>query len=213
MHAQLCLALFDSMDWSPPGSSVHGILQAKILEWVAIPFSRGSSWSRYQNCVFCIACWQTDSLPLSHPGSPLDRLEQWAKYIDRYRYGYGWASLVAQLVKHLPAMQETLVQFLGQEYIIYNPWRRDILPTPVFLGFPGGSVSKESNCNTGNLGSAPGLGRSPWRGHGNPLQYSCLQNPHGQGSLAGYSPWGRTESDTTEWLSTAPHMDMDTDIN
>ena len=40
---QLCLTLFDPMDCSPPGSSVHGILQARILEWVAIPFSRGSS--------------------------------------------------------------------------------------------------------------------------------------------------------------------------
>ena len=38
---------------------------------------------------------------------------------------------------------------------------------------------------------------------GNPLQYSCLENPHGQRSLAGYSSWGRKESDTTEWLSTA----------
>ena len=35
-------------------------------------------------------------------------------------------------------------------------------------------------------------------GHGNTLQYSCLENPHGQKSLEGYSPWGRTESDTTE---------------
>ena len=41
--AQLCPTLFDLMDCSPPGSSVHGILQARILEWVAIPFLRGSS--------------------------------------------------------------------------------------------------------------------------------------------------------------------------
>ena len=44
--AQLCPALCDPMDCSPPGSSVHGILQARILEWVAISFSRGSSWPR-----------------------------------------------------------------------------------------------------------------------------------------------------------------------
>ena len=44
--AQLCLTLFDSMGYSPPGSSVHGILQARILEWIAIHFSRGSSWPR-----------------------------------------------------------------------------------------------------------------------------------------------------------------------
>ena len=49
----------------------------------------------------------------------------------------------------------------------------------------------------------PGLGRSPGGGYGNPLQYSCLKNPHKQRSLAGYSPWGHRELDTTEQLSTA----------
>ena len=49
-----------------------------------------------------------------------------------------------------------------------------------------------------DAGSIPGSGRSPGRGHGNPLQYSCLENPHGQRNLADYSPWGRKESDTTE---------------
>ena len=58
MHAtslQLCLTLCDALDYSPPGSSVHGILQARILEWVAIPFSRGSSWPRDQTQVSHIA--------------------------------------------------------------------------------------------------------------------------------------------------------------
>ena len=48
---QLCPTLCDPMDCSPPASSVHGILQARILEWVAISFSRGSSQSRDQNSV------------------------------------------------------------------------------------------------------------------------------------------------------------------
>ena len=48
------------------------------------------------------------------------------------------------------------------------------------------------------MGSIPELGRSPGGGHDNPLQYSCLENPHGQRSLAGYSPQGRKELDTTE---------------
>ena len=74
------------------------------------------------------------------------------------------------------------------------------------MGFPGGSDSKESVCNAGDLDSIPGLGRSPGGGHGNPLQYSCLENPHGQRSLEGYSPWGCTESDTTERLSIHTHM-------
>ena len=71
------------------------------------------------------------------------------------------------------------------------------------MGFPGGSDGKESTCNAGDLGLIPGLERSPGGGHGNPLQYSCLENPHGQRSLAGYSPQGHKESDMTERLSTA----------
>ena len=74
-------------------------------------------------------------------------------------------------------MQETLVQFLGWE----DPLEKDRITTPVFLGFPGGSDSKESSCNAGDLGSIPGLGISPGGGHGNPLQYSCLENPMDRG--------------------------------
>ena len=71
--------------------------------------------------------------------------------------------------------------------------------TTQFAGpqFPGGSDSKKSACSAG-LGSIPGLGRPPEGRHGNTLQYSYLENPHGQRSLAGYSPWGRKESDTTK---------------
>ena len=65
-------------------------------------------------------------------------------------------------------------------------------------GFPGSLAGKESACNVGDLGSIPVLGRSPGEGHGNPLQYSCLENSHGERSLAGYSPWGCKESDTNE---------------
>ena len=70
------------------------------------------------------------------------------------------------------------------------------------LVFPGSSDGKESACNVGDLGSIPGLGRCPGRGNENPLQDSCLENPHGWRSLPGYSPRGHKESDTTEWLST-----------
>ena len=74
----------------------------------------------------------------------------------------------------------------------------NILTTGMTVGFPGALISKESACSTGDLGSIPGLERSPGGGHGNPLQYSCLENPQGQRSLVGYSPWGHKESDTTE---------------
>ena len=60
------------------------------------------------------------------------------------------------------------------------PWRR--VPTPVFLGFPGGSDGKESACSVGDLGSVTGLGRSPGGGHSNPFQYSCLENPMDRGA-------------------------------
>ena len=74
------------------------------------------------------------------------------------------------------------------------------------MDFPGGSDSKESVCNAGDLGSIPGLGRSPGGGYSNPFQYFCLENPHGQRSLVGCSPWGHKEMDTIERLST--HMSL-----
>ena len=76
---------------------------------------------------------------------------------------------------------------------------------PSFLG---DSDNKESTCNEGDLGSIPGLGRSSAEGHGNPLQYSCLDSPQGQRSLVGYNQWGRTESNRTEALSTAQEGDQ-----
>ena len=62
-------------------------------------------------------------------------------------------------------------------------------------------VVKNLPANAGDIrdaGSTPGLGRSPGEGHGNPLQYSCLENPTDKRSVVGYSPWGCAESDMTE---------------
>ena len=56
------------------------------------------------------------------------------------------------------------------------------LPTVLYLGFPGGSVGKESACSVGDLDLIPGLGRSAGGGHGNPLQYSCLENAMDRGA-------------------------------
>ena len=83
------------MDCGPPGSSLHGISQARILQWVAISFPRGSFWPRDLGCVSCIR--QEDSLPLSHQGSPTEthriknKLEMHIKlilkfYLFIYRY-------------------------------------------------------------------------------------------------------------------------------
>ena len=94
-----------------------------------------------------------------------------------------------------------------------------IWATPhIYLGFPGDSDSKESVCNAGDLGLIPGLVRSPGGGHGNPCQYPCLENPHGQRCLAGYSPWGlqrvrhswTTKHDTAQPCITNLHSYMNT---
>ena len=62
-------------------------------------------------------------------------------------------------------------------YIKKIPWRKDRLSTLVFLGFLGGTDSKESVFNAGDVGLIPGLGKFPGGRHGNPFQYSCLENP------------------------------------
>ena len=114
------------MDCSLPGSSVHGIFQARVLQWLTISFSRGSSWPR-------------DGTQVSHIAGKCFTI---------------WVIREAQ-------------------------------------------DGKESSCNTRDQDSIPGLGRSPGGGHGNPLQYSCPEKPHGQRNLVGYSPWGLKELDTT----------------
>ena len=88
---------------------------------------------------------------------------------------------------------------------IYNPlkspWRRDKLPTPVLLGFPGGSAGKEAICNVGDLDSIPGLGRSPEEGETPPTPVFWPGEFHGLHSL-----WGHKELDTTERLSLSPAL-------
>ena len=68
------------------------------------------------------------------------------------------------------------------------------------MGFPGSSNGKEFDCDAEDMGSIPGLGRSPGEGKGNPLQYSCLENSMDRGALCA-SPWGGKESDMTEQLT------------
>ena len=74
------------------------------------------------------------------------------------------------------------------------------------LELPQWLSGKESACNAEDLSWIPGLGRSHGGRYDNPLLYSSLENPHGQRSLAGYSPRSRKESDTTEQLSMHTHL-------
>ena len=109
---QLCLTLYDPMDYSPPGSSVHGILQARILEWVAMPSSRESSWPRDRNCVSCNSCNAGGFFTVEPPGNP-----PWLCERTEHSWDPDWvchrASLVSQWVKSLPAMWESRVWSLG----------------------------------------------------------------------------------------------------
>ena len=79
------------------------------------------------------------------------------------------------------------------------PWQLFIL-IDAKIGLLDNSVGKESTCNVGDLGSIPGLGRSPGEGNDYPFQYPCLENSMDR-SLSGYSPWDCKESDTAESLS------------
>ena len=130
---QSCPTLHDFMHYSPPGSSVHRLLQARILEWVVMLSSRGSSQPRDQPCIFYVSCigrwipgssWGKESAynagdPGSIPGSGRSAGEGIGSPPE-----YSWASLVSQLVKNPPAMRETWVGKI--------PWRREWLLTLVF---------------------------------------------------------------------------------
>ena len=111
--AQSHLTLCNPMQCSPPGSSVHGIFRARILEW---------PMKGYSNLLF----------------------DHWSLFL--------WKKRLRKKKKK------------GQRFC-YS------------MGFPGGSEVKVSASNAGDLGSIPRLGRSPGEGNGNPLQYSCLENP------------------------------------
>ena len=89
----------------------------------------------------------------------------------------------------------------SDRHLDFKKWWQVFLLDPSFgdMGFSGGSDGEESSCNAGDWGSIPGLGRFLGGGHGNPLQYCCLENSHGHRSLAGYSPWGRKES--IDWVT------------
>ena len=79
--------------------------------------------------------------------------------------------------------------------------KREIHKLYQIRGFPGGSDSKESDCNAGDPGSIPGLRRCPWRREWQPTPVFLPGEFHGQRSLVGYSPWNHKELDTTEELT------------
>ena len=190
-HVSCSVVSNSATSWTvarPPGFSVHGILQARILEWVAIPFSRGSYQPRDQTQVSCTAgrfftIWATREAPewqvlkyspiqlpppikdsntsLSHTQHTQIYIKGRRKFDKRYVKG---KVLFVNL-----EMEET-------------DWEKK----PVLTGI-------ENQKKTDNI---------IWGRHGNPFQYSCLENPHRERSLVGDSPWGHKELDMTEQLCT-----------
>ena len=161
---------------------------------LSVEFSRQEYWSG-------LPCVSPGDLP--NPGielqSPILQTDFHALIFYRYIMKYlGFPGSLAGKESACNAGDPCLIPRSGTSWTSPIPWRRDRLPTPVFLGFLDGSDGKESACNAEDLGSIPRLGRSPGGGHGNPLQYSCLENPHGQRSLVNCSTWSPKESDTTE---------------
>ena len=155
----------DSLPSEPPGKP------KRILEWDAMPSSRGSSQRRDQAQVSCIA----------------------GRRFTLYAKGQIHIPILKCCMAKpaVPLMSSKSAPCTLYTKIIQSQWQAWMY----VMGFPGGSDCKESACNERDLDLIHGLGGSPGGGHGNPLQYSCLENPQGQRSLVGYCPWGCKESD------------------
>ena len=125
------------------------------------------------------AALQADSLLSEPPGKP-------HKQQSKYKYSH-FASLVKER-KYPYFSQRWMTSLMNSYTLIHNSHI-------VGEGFPGSSDGKESARNAGDLGSIPGLKRSPGRRHGNALQDSCLENPRGPGTC--YNPWVAKELNTT----------------
>ena len=133
------------MDCSPPGSS--DILQARILDWVAILFSRGSSWTRDGTCISCLLHCRCFLYHLSHQGS-----QNSCCISDKVTASW---------------------------HNRHNGIVEDSLPKPRWC-FPGGTSGKEPPANSGDVRDLHLISepeRFSGEGIGNPLQYSCLENP------------------------------------
>ena len=157
------------MDCGPPGSSVHGISQARLLEWVAISFSRGSSRPRGGTCISCIGRWIL--LPLSHQGSTY--------------FSHTGTQLSPRFIK----LKIPLLTYPEAEFRSLHLCKS--------MGFLDSSVDKESACNAGDMDSVPGLGRSPGEGNSNLLQYSCQESSMDREAWRATVHGVAKESDTT----------------
>ena len=184
------------MDCSPPCSYINMISQTRILEWVAISFSRGSFQPKDQTHVSCSAgrffiIWATREVSnhysvqfsssvvsdclwpheLQHARppcpSPTPGVHSDSRPSSQWcLFFWYWVAWAAYIFWKLILCQ-----------LFHLLWFSPILRAVFSPCFPGGSEGKAYACNAGDLGSIPGSGRSPGEGNGNPLQYPCLENP------------------------------------
>ena len=231
---QLCLTLRNPKDYSLPGSSLHGILQKRILEWLAILCSGSSQprdWTHI--CGSCIgrqilypwASWEappiiwyvfiyiyifSESYLFYWRVFSLDiELNLEIIFFQSFQIKFHWLLLSIVSYKKLfvcfydrfPRKIKIFLSCGKKTEVICKKKKKlfvSLIVASFFLmDFPCSSAGKESACNTGDLGSIPGLGRSPGEGKGYPLWYSGLENSMD----CMYSPWGHKEPDMTEWLS------------
>ena len=233
MHAkwlQLCLTLCNPMDHSPPDSYVHGILQARILEWVAVHVSRGSSQPRDQTHVFCVSCigrWILyHSCHLGTPDAKWEHLKEKDRNMINTLQGpspaslttgsnqTGWggtgfvmasqviwtqrALLIGSQVKESfgEGSSGTMGSWNRARQVTFNMFCSDIAPPP---GLRGWLRWLRICLQCRRPGFDPWVEKIHWRGYGNPLQYSSLENPMDRRAWA--TICGATESDMTEWLT------------
>ena len=206
----------------PTGSTVPGILQARTLEWVAISFS--SAWKWKVKVKSLSRVWPSvtpwTAAYQAPPSMGFSRQEYWSgvpllspksDYIDQH-----WCvhsideetvseSVLFCSVNHSQKVMEPVFKVHTVPHWLPNlSWAREWVKMRVECGDGCqphrlcGSDSKESVCNAKDAGSIPGLGRSCGGGHGNPLQYSCLENPMDRGAWWA-AVHGVTQSQT--WLS------------
>ena len=173
------------MDCSPPGASVHGILQARTLEWVAISSARGNLPD-----------------PGIKPRSPALQAEPPGQLIAASdKISFLWPKFrVCVCVcpnKYSSVSVCVCVGFTsGSVLCVCGQLNIPVclcVCVCVCVGFTSGSVLKNLSANAGDPVSIPGWESSPGGGHGNPLQHPCLESPKDRGAWRGYSPWGHKE--------------------
>ena len=205
------------MDYCSPGSSVHRILQERILEWVAIPFSRGSSQPRDWTWVSCTAggfftVWATrDAHNIQGPWAVVLRFtlhSSTAQILPVWVYAAVNRSACPHGA-HTPGGETDKEgrSKSSEEQLSSSGWTRNTEAQKPGRGgqerrvLPIWLRSKEFACQCSRHRLDPWIGKIPWRRKWQPTAVFLPGKSHGQKGLVGYSSWSRKESDMTERLT------------